>query len=366
MKIAAFLPNWIGDAVMATPALRAIRNGFPDATITAVMRPYVADVLAGLDLVDQQILCDPKGRSRDRRGWGLIKMLRQESFDCAVLFPNSLRSAWTAWQSGAKRRVGMNRDYRGLLLTDRITPHLKSDPNPVLEEYLRLAKHLGCSVDSRQTELATTIDDERRLDDFFDQHAAGLRQRGYVSLNPGGAFGAAKHWPTEYFGELARRIRVELGLAVVVLCGPAERDEAARIVEFAEHPDVVSLGLVAPSIGLTKAAVKHAALLVTTDSGPRHFAQPFDVPVVTLFGPTHIAWSETFYGKATHLQVDLDCGPCQQRVCPLGHHRCMAELDVDRVFTAVAARLDASVQVHSEVSSPRLWALDAFDQRKSA
>ena len=347
MKIAVFLPNWIGDAVMATPALRAIRNQFSDATITAVVRPYVADVLDGLDLVDNRILHNPKGDDARQRGWQVIKTLRREQFDSAVLFPNSLRSAWMAWLSGARRRVGMNRDLRGLLLTDRITPHPKSDPNPVIEEYLRLARQLGCAVNSRQTELATTSDDERQLDHFFGQHNSDLRRLGYVCLNPGGAFGAAKHWPTESFGELARRINLELGKAVVVLCGPAEREEAARIVELASLPHVVSLGRVSPSVGLTKAAVKHSELLVTTDSGPRHFAQPFDVPVVTLFGPTHIAWSETFHGKATHLQVDLDCGPCQQRVCPLGHHRCMVELDVGRVFTAVESRLNSFERVAS-------------------
>lgn len=164
----------------------------------------------------------------------------------------------------------------------------------------------------------------------------------YVCLNPGGAFGAAKHWPGEYFAELARRIAVELGRNVLVLCGPAEREIARRIVALAKHPSVFSLADVPPSIGLSKAAVKYSELLVTTDSGPRHFAPPFDVPVVTLFGPTHMAWSETFYGKATHLQVQVDCGPCQQRVCPLQHHRCMTELSVDRVFAAAARWLTAA------------------------
>jgi heptosyltransferase-2 len=78
--------------------------------------------------------------------------------------------------------------------------------------------------------------------------------------------------------------------------------------------------------------------MVTTDSGPRHFAAAFDVPVVTLFGPTHIAWSETHFARAEHVQLAVDCGPCQQRECPLGHHKCMRELSVDQVF-ATASRL---------------------------
>jgi len=85
---------------------------------------------------------------------------------------------------------------------------------------------------------------------------------------------------------------------------------------------------------LTKACVRRAGLMITTDSGPRHFAAAFGVPTVTLFGPTHVAWSETYVPKAVHLQKDVECGPCQQRVCPYEHHKCMRELTVDTVFHA--------------------------------
>jgi heptosyltransferase-2 len=160
-----------------------------------------------------------------------------------------------------------------------------------------------------------------------------------VALNPGGAFGAAKHWPAAHFGALAKRLTTELGRSVLVLCGPAERDEAREIVRLAGHPLVAGLADEPSSIGLTKAAVRRSELLVTTDSGPRHFAAPFGVPAVTLFGPTHIAWSETYSADAVHLQIPVDCGPCQQRACPLGHHRCMTELTPDRVFEAVGDAL---------------------------
>jgi len=339
-KIAVFLPNWVGDAVMATPALRAVRRTFAEAEIVAVLRPYVADVLAGLDLVDRQLLHNPRGGDRHSRGWRFARRLRRERFDVVLLLPNSLRSGWLAWCSGARRRVGMDRDGRGPLLTDRIPPRPKTEPHPVIDEYLRLAEHLGCSVLSRQMELATLGEDERRLNQFWEQQKPPrLRQAGFVCLNPGGAFGSAKHWPVDSFAVLARRIAGELGKTVLVLCGPAERREARDIVRRAARPNVVSLADMPPGIGLTKAAVKHAELLVTTDSGPRHFAPPFGVPVVTLFGPTHIAWSETFYSKSLHLKRDVDCGPCQQRTCPLGHHRCMRDLGVEDVYEAVLTLL---------------------------
>lgn len=325
---------------MATPALRGVRRRFAGAEIVGVVRPYVVDVLAGLDLVDCLIFHNPRGGDREQRGRRFIRRLRRERFDLAVLLPNSWRSAWMAWLAGARRRVGFARDGRGWLLTDRIVPKPKSVPHPVIDEYLRLAAHLGCTDLTRQMELATVPEDERKLEQFWSRHPAHLRGRGVVCLNPGGAFGSAKHWPAPHFGALARRIAIEQGRTVLVLCGPKERDEASRIVRCADHPHVISLADMPPSLGLAKAAIRHSDLLVTTDSGPRHFAPPFGVPVVTLFGPTHIAWSETFYPKALHVQLDVDCGPCQQRACPLGHHRCMRELTVDRVYAAACRMLD--------------------------
>ncbi len=340
MKIAIFLPNWIGDAVMATPTLRAVRTKFADAEIIAVMRPYVAEVLNGLDLVDRHLLHEPRVKGSRNRGWGFVKRLRQERIDLALLLPNSQRCAWLARLSGATRRVGFDRDGRGWLLTNRIRSKPKSEPNPVIDEYLRLAAHLGCRELSRHMELATTRQDERQLDEFWSTQQRGLRRNGVICLNPGGAYGSAKHWPTASFGKLARKAANAFGKTILVLCGPQEREDAHQIAANAAHPHVVSLAEFPLSLGLTKAAVKHSDLLVTTDSGPRHFAPPLGIPVVTLFGPTHIAWSETGYDRALHLQIEVDCGPCQRRTCPLGHHKCMTELSVERVFSAVASVLE--------------------------
>ncbi|WP_010582208.1 lipopolysaccharide heptosyltransferase II [Schlesneria paludicola] len=348
MKLAIFLPNWIGDAAMATPALRAVRNQFPDAEIVGVMRPYVSDVLAGTDLLDRTLFYHPRGRDRSQRGLSFIRALRAERFDVALLLPNSLRTGWLAWLSGARRRIGFARDLRSLLLTDGVVPKSKSIPNPVLDEYLRLASVLGCSNDSRQIELAVRPQDQDQFDGIWSRlnqsrsdhdERPQHRHRSFVCLNTGGAFGAAKNWPREYFAELARRIVTQLDQRVLVACGPSERDDARWIAETADHPAVFSLADEVLSIGLTKAAVSSADLLVTTDSGPRHFAAAFGTPVVTLFGPTHIEWSETNYEFGEHLQLKLDCGPCQQRECPLKHHRCLRDLSVDHVFAAVRRQL---------------------------
>lgn len=338
MKIALFLPNWIGDAAMATPALRAIRERFPAAEILAVQRPYVAAVLEGLDLIDRNLLWS-RDRSTGLCGRRLAQQLRRESLDLAVLFPNSLRSAWMAFWGGARRRVGFARDARRWLLTDALPPRPRSQPYPVLDSYCELASAVGADAASRKMELAITEKDRQDWQAFLDRCRLHS-QRAWVTLNPGGAFGAAKHWPPESFAALARRIADVFERNVLVLCGPAERQMAERIVSGADHRRVVGFHDQPLSIGLSKAAVYHSELLVTTDSGPRHFAPAFGVPVITLFGPTHIAWSETFYSLATHLQIPVDCGPCQRRTCPFGHHRCMRDLSVDRVFAAVARVLE--------------------------
>jgi heptosyltransferase-2 len=125
---------------------------------------------------------------------------------------------------------------------------------------------------------------------------------------------------------------------------------ARRIAEESRSPHVFSLSDSPLSLGLTKAVVKRSDLLVTTDSGPRHFAAAFNRPVVSLFGPTHIGWTETYFAKETCLQKKLPCGPCQQRACPLGHHRCMRDLTPAEVFAAAERLLTRfPLALHGEV-----------------
>jgi heptosyltransferase-2 len=348
MNIAIFCPNWVGDMVMATPALRAVRRQFPQATIVAVVRPYVAGILDGLNLVDGRLLHDPRPQALwnggeaeatagPRFGW----RLRRERFDAALLLTNTVRSAFWALVSGARQRIGFDHRGRGWMLTDPIPAPPADVPHPVLDNYLQLAARLGCQHLNRQTELATSPVAEQQLAAFWKRQRLGAyAKRGVVCLNPGGAFGSAKHWPEESFAELAVLVTSQLKKRVLVLCGPAERESARKIVGLAGHPAVFSLADEKPSLALTISAVRQANVLVTTDSGPRHFAAPFNVPVVTLFGPTHPAWSETYFERSRQLQLQIDCGPCQKRVCPLQHHRCMRDLTVQWVFKATASLLE--------------------------
>lgn len=340
--VAVFCPNLIGDTVMATPTLRALREGMPGVRMVGVIKPNVAPTLAGTDWLDDLILFHPRSRDRSERTLAVVRRLRAERPAVAVLLPNSFRSALMAGLAGIPRRVGYARGGRGFLLTDRLAPPRDARgryvPTPIVGYYAQLARHLGCPVRSLRTELATTDDDEAAADRAWAR--LGLApERPVVCLNTGGAFGPAKNWPVEHFAELARRLVVERGVSVLVLCGPAERENARAIVGLAGLPGVVSLADEPLSLGLSKACVRRSALLVTTDSGPRHFAAPFDVPCLSLFGPTHIAWTRTYHPLARHLLKPVPCGPCQQGSCPERHHRCLRELRPESVFEAASEML---------------------------
>jgi heptosyltransferase-2 len=326
---------------MATPTFRAIRRGFPDATLTAVIKPHVAPTLDGTGWFDERILFDHRSRSRDHRTIRTLGHLRRSRFDLAVLLPNSFRSALMAHLARIPRRVGYERHGRGLLLTDVLHHPLDADgarlPTPIVETYLKLARHLGCPVESIRLQLATTQADEAAADRAW----AGLGLDGgepVVCLNTGGAYGPAKNWPAGHFAELARRLVRQSGARVLVLCGPGERRNAREIAAAAADDRVVSLADQELGIGLTKACVRRASLLITTDSGPRHFAAAFGTPVLTLFGPTHIAWTRTHHPMAWHLMHPVPCGPCQRPICPEGHHRCMIELEPESVYR-IASRV---------------------------
>jgi heptosyltransferase-2 len=341
MNVAVFLPNWVGDAVMATPALRALRAHFRGARLLGVARPNVAGVLEGGDWFDGIV---PAGKGGLRGLLGTARLLRRGGVGLAVLMTNSYRTFLAAWLGRCRRRVGFARyPAASLLLTDALRPvrdaagRLK--PSPVLDDYNRLAERAGCPPPGRRMELFTTPADEAAADQVWERAGfAGAPE--VVCLNPGAAFGPAKQWPAEHFAALARDLADRRGSGVLVLCGPSERELARRIARAAGRRSVHALADlgVPPSLGLTKACVRRCGLLVTTDSGPRHFAAAFGRPVVTLFGPTHVAWTETYYPRAVHLQKKVDCGPCQRRVCPLDH-RCMTGLTPAEVYAAAEALL---------------------------
>jgi len=338
MKVCVFLPNWVGDLVMATPTLRALRRHLgSEARIVGIMKPHLADVLAGMPWLDEIWFYDRGGTDPEVRPPALARRLHRARFDLCLHLTNDFLSAFLAWAGRTAERVGYARYHRGALLTRKLYPVRAGKrfiPFSTLDYYLQLAYALGCPPEPPGMEITTTAADERRADDAWRK--LGIKPGAeVVALNSSGAYGAAKLWPDEHFAELARRIVTEMDFDVLVICGPQERERSSRIARLASHERVRSLAGQELSLGLTKACLKRSRMLITTDSGPRHLAAAFGRPVLTLLGPTHQAWSDTHYDRDTPLQLALDCGPCQQRVCPLEHHRCMWELSVDLVWAEV-------------------------------
>ncbi len=346
LRIGVMLPNWVGDVVMATPAIRAIRHKFgPQATYIGVMKPQMADVLNGLSWFDESLFFDARSKVRRQRVSHVARQLYVRRLDWMFLLPNSLRAGLIAWLAGARRRVGYDRYGRGMLLTDKLLPPrriAKLEPISAVDYFLQLVYAVGCPIESPHLDLATIPQDERHADKIWEQFRFG-QAKGVVIFNTGGAYGPAKNWPPEYFAELAQRIS-SMGWSVLVVCGPSERSQANEIVWRAKCPNVHSLAKENVSIGLTKACIRRGDLLLTTDSGPRHFAVAFRIPSIVLFGPTDPRWSENYRRNEIQLSHKISCSPCGQRECPQLHHRCMRELQVDHVFAAVEQQLKKSLK----------------------
>ncbi len=342
MKIGIFLPNWLGDLVMATPALRAIRRHFgPHTAVTGILRPGLGELLAGTDWLDEQWYFDPRARQPQWRRWALVRRMRRRRFDEVILLTHSLHTGLLAWLGGAKQRTGYVRYGRGPLLTGKLYPPRDGRrviASPMVDTYLALATAVGCPPESPRLELATTEAEERAAEKIG--HRLGLRTDGrVVTLNPSGVYGAAKRWPVEHFADLARRVVDELDHDVLVICGPAERQFAGEIVRHAGRRRVFSLADQPLGLGITKACIRRSRLMVSTDSGPRHIAAALGKPVITLLGPTRQVWIDNPTVRGAFLQSDLECLGCAKRVCPLGHHRCMRQLPVERVVGEVARLL---------------------------
>lgn len=322
---------------MATPALRTLRQHLPHAQIVGIARPYLAPLLDGTNWLDLILPWEHKGRGRVGRTWRLASQLRSERLDVLILLRASLSAGLLAKLSGAKRVVGYGRGGLNWLISDPVEPlHCGRGSTPVsaVDDYLHLVGALGYESNSRTLELATTPANERAADGVWKRLALPPGKH-VLLLNTGGAYGEAKHWPAEYCVSLALRAAAEFDLTTLVLCGPQERSAAAAIESAANHPRVKSLAQEDVSFGTTKALIRRSRLLVTTDSGPRHIASALGTPTVVLFGPIDPRWSRNYQPESIELSVPLDCAPCGQRQCPLGHHRCMRDLTVDQVLLAV-------------------------------
>jgi heptosyltransferase II len=349
-------PNWVGDAVMATPTLRAIRQLYPDAKISYLLRRYVKPIYAGMPWADK-LISYRTGRTKKKAGKGrlidLARRLRARKFDTAILLTNSFRSALLCKMAGIKRIVGYDRDGRGFLLTDKLVPYKdrgKFIPTPIVRSYLGIAQYLGSNDRDITMQLFVTDHDRRNAEESIAR--AGIAANAsspLILLNPGAQYGAAKCWPAEYFAQLGDRLANETGATVLISSAPKERAIVDSILRrMGTTPiDLQRHGL---SLGGLKEIVRRCDLMVTNDTGPRHIAAAFGVPVITLFGPTHPEWTEIYFAKERKLAVAVPCGPCQLKKCPLDH-RCMINLSPAMVFETARSLLSAA-RGQSDAATP--------------
>jgi heptosyltransferase-2 len=281
-RLVVVCPSWVGDCVMATPTLRALRHALPDARITLLARPGLDALLTGAPWFDEIIVATNHGLLDPVR---LAARIRDLHADAALLLPNSFRSACTIWLSRVPKRIGYDRDGRGWLLTHRMRSPDPRRPMPAVDYYAALtAWALGSRAIERRMELFVT-DEQRQAGDVL---LTGV-DRPFALLNPG-ANRADKRWPIERFAEVAAELSRRHDLAIVASGAPAE---AALLDELVALSPVRVLNLASRGVtlGSLKSAIQRSAILITNDTGPRHLAVALDRPVVTLFGPTDHRWT---------------------------------------------------------------------------
>lgn len=333
---------------MATPALRAIRNLYPNAHISYLLKRYVKPMYTGMPWADQ-LITYRTGKTDKKAGraqfLGLIARLRKGNFDTAILLPGSFKSALIVKMAGIDRRVGYDRDGRGFLLTDKLLPQREAGkyiPTPIIKYYLGLAHYLGSTERDLSMQLFVTPSEKREADEILARAGVDPEKKPLVMLNPGAQYGSSKCWPPEYFAELADRLIDERGAQVLISSAPKERKIVDEITRRMNHApiDLAKAGL---SLGALKEIVRRCDLMISNDTGPRHIAAAFGVPVVAIFGPTHPEWTEIYYAKERIVSVPVHCGPCQLKVCPLDH-RCMTRVTPNMVFDT-GLRLLSPLQV---------------------
>jgi heptosyltransferase-2 len=335
--------NWVGDAIMALPAFRAVRARFPEAHIAIVARPYVADIYHGQQICDQLIPYDLQGAHAGFSGRErLAGELRAQKFDVALLLQNAFDAAWLAMRAGIPDRIGYARDGRRILLTKAV-PVPKPGEIPKHEQfyYLELLLRAGwldkvtgeqyveLSVDSQAKQHAA----ERLL-------AAGARSNALrVAIGAGASYGSAKCWPPDRFAEVANRLAAESDADIILFGTANEIAVSAAITAGIRRPPIDFTGKT--SVADLPALLSQCHLFIGNDSGAMHVAAAVGLPVVAIFGPTDPLGTAPITPRCTIVQEKPYCSPCFLRRCPTDH-RCMTRISPAAVSIAAQSWLTSS------------------------
>jgi heptosyltransferase-2 len=324
MKIMIRATNWVGDAIMALPALRAIRQRHPDATISIVARPYVADIYREQQVCDELIPYDPNG---EHHGWSggekLASELRNCKFDVALLLQNAFDAAWLAWRAQIPQRIGYARDARSLLLTKAI-PVPKPGEIPPHEKFYYLELLCRAGWLDRLTDephITLRVPDATRHRALQTLLEAGSRPHATrIAVGAGASYGSAKCWPPDRFAKALNALLSRTDADVILFGTPSELPVSAAIAAGLQRAPINLTGKT--SIADLPALLSQCHLFLGNDSGAMHVAAAVGLPVVAVFGPTDPKGTAPVTPRVTIVQQKPYCSPCFLRCCPTDH-RCM-------------------------------------------
>jgi len=340
MKILVRSPNWVGDAVMAIPALEALRLSRPGDEISILARPAVAALFSGQPFADRILEYDFRALHRGWRGRErLIRTLRRERFDLAVILQNAFEAAWLAWRTGVPERVGYARDGRGFLLTKAIAvPKQGEIPPHESLYYLELLRRAG--LVKSPGELRENIAPIRLhvAESALESAEIALRHAGAragawrCAIAPGASYGAAKCWLPERFASLADRLISECDADVIFFGTPGEKEIVARICSIMKSRGAISLAGETSMRDLA-AFFSACSIFIGNDSGAMHVAAAAGLPVIGIFGSTDPEGTAPVTPQFSLIREVVSCSPCFLRRCPVDH-RCMTRITADSVFSA--------------------------------
>ena len=328
--------NWVGDALMTTPALSCIRKALPGASISVLTVPWVEGAYRGHAYLDQTILYERSGKHRGTAGKRrLIRELRLLSFDMVLLFPNSFESALLGFWAGIPVRAGYASDGRGALLTHGIKRDKRIIERHQVAYYLGLPQSLGWRDGERKLSLPISRQDEEKARQLLASN--GWREgRPLVAFAPGASYGPAKKWDSSRYAKVADGLIGDHSAQVAIIGSQKDHREAEDMISKMRGEAWDFTG--GTTLGQLAALLVHSSLLITNDSGAMHVAAATQTPILALFGPTDPAKTSPYGVRYRILRGAVPCSPCLLRECPTDH-RCMRGIEVNEVLDAASAFL---------------------------
>lgn len=332
------MPNWVGDVVMATPILKDLRKKFPEASITAMCRMPMGELLLASPDIDE-IFSFVKStrlvRREEKRH--ILDRLQKGKYDLGIILPTSFSSAWWFWQGDVKYRIGYQSFGRDFLLTHPVPKVKNSSKQHLVLTYKELLRPLGMEPSDTKPQLYLKEEEVKQIRNLLSQHGVRPHHR-IVGINPGAAYGSAKCWLPERFREVTTRLLEDKDVIVVYF---GDLVTAGLVKEICQglSPRVINMAGLTSLRELTS-LISVCDVLLTNDSGPMHIAGAFNTPVVALFGSTSAVMTGP-YKNGVVIQKQVACSPCYRRTCPIDF-RCMTQIGVDEVLQAILQALQAS------------------------